>query len=406
MIKSPAMNRLLLLLALLTACLGHVQAANPPAPAHDMEKMWLDMLARPALAATATFDEEGILWRAQVRDGYLWIGRSEDAGASYAEAVKVNSEPEAIAADGENRPKLVTRGGVLYVSWTRSLDKPMTGDIRFSRSLDGGRSFSPAITVNDNREIISHRFDALAVSGTGQVYLAWLDKRDQSAARKASTDYPGAALYYTVSDDGGRSFRPNFKVADHSCECCRVAMALDTDSIPVVVWRHIYDTDIRDHAIVKLDRKATAMRLSYENWNVAACPHHGPALSIAKDGVYHAAWFSNAAQQRGLFYAYSSDGGRIFSAPLNFGKPAAQAAHPAVLSLGVRVFLAWKEFDGENTGIVAMSSRDGGKSWSVPAKLASTADASDSPLLIDGRGRVWLSWSSKNEGHRLIRVDE
>jgi hypothetical protein len=370
-----------------------------------MEKMWRDMLARPAIAATAAFDEHGVLWRAQVRDGYLWVSRSGDGGANYAEAVKVNPEPEAIAADGENRPKLVAKGGMVYVSWTRSLEKPMTGDIRYSRSTDGGRSFSAPVTVNDNREIISHRFDVMTVNGKGQVHIAWLDKRDQSAARKAGGEYAGAALYYAVSDDGVR-FRRNARIADHSCECCRTAMALDTDGIPVVVWRHIFDGSIRDHALVKLDGQNETLRLSRENWNIAACPHHGPSVSIGPDGAYHAAWFSNAAQQRGLFYAYSTDRGRTFSVPLNFGKPASQAAHPAVLSLGRNVHLAWKEFDGERTHIVAMHSGDGGRSWSAPAKLASTADASDSPLLIEGKGKAYLSWNTKNEGLRMIEVTE
>ncbi len=392
------------LLFLAALCLGQAQAE--PQPAHDMTKMWRDMLAKPALAVAATFDENGRLWRAQVRDGHLLVSGSDDGGANYGVAVKVNAEAEAIAADGENRPKLVAKGGVLYVSWTRSLEKPMTGDIRFSRSLDGGSSFNSPVTVNDNREIISHRFDALAVNGKGQVYIAWLDKRDLSVARKAGGDYPGAALYYAVSDDGGKTFRRNVKIADHSCECCRTAMALDTDGIPVVVWRHIFDGNIRDHAIVKLDGKAETLRLSHENWNIAACPHHGPSVSIGPDGAYHAAWFSNAPQQRGLFYAYSAGSGKTFSAPLNFGKPAAQAAHPAVLSLGRSVHLAWKEFDGENTHIVAMHSGDGGKSWSAPVKPASTADASDSPLLIEGKGRAWLSWNTKNEGHRLIEARE
>jgi hypothetical protein len=246
----------------------------------------------------------------------------------------------------------------------------------------------------------------MAVNAKGRVYIAWLDKRDLSEARKSGKEYAGAALYYAVSDDGGKRFRRNVKVANHTCECCRTAMALDTDGVPVVAWRHVYDGNIRDHAIVKLDGKATMARLGQENWNVAACPHHGPSVSIAKDGAYHAAWFSNAPEKRGLFYAYSTDQGKTFSAPLNFGKPAVQAAHPAVLSLGERVHLAWKEFDGENTRIVAMSSGDGGRNWSAPASLASTADASDSPLLIERKGRVYLSWNTKNEGHRVIEANQ
>ena len=397
------MNKNIISLALLLTIASPVQAAEPR---HDMQKMWQDMLARPALAVTTTFDEQGRLWRAQVAGGHLWISRSDDIGASYGEAVRVNPELEAIAADGENRPKLVVRGDKVYVSYTLSREKPMTGDIRFSRSFDGGRSYAIPMTVNDNREVISHRFDAMAVNDKGQVYIAWLDKRDQSAARQAGAEYNGAALYYARSDDGGMSFHKNSKLADHTCECCRTAMELDVDSVPVAVWRHIYDGNIRDHALVKLDGKSAPLRLSHENWNVAACPHHGPALSIAADGIYHAAWFSNASQQHGLFYAYSKDRGQTFSRVIGFGKPGAQAAHPAVLSLGKQVYLAWKEFDGERTHIVAMHSADGGEHWGQVSMLADTGDASDSPMLLEGKGRVYLSWNTLQEGHRMIEVGE
>ncbi|MBI5627025.1 MAG: exo-alpha-sialidase, partial [Nitrosomonadales bacterium] len=164
------------------------------------------------------------------------------------------------------------------------------------------------------------------------------------------------------------------------------------------------DTNIRDHALVKLDGKMAPVRLSNENWNVAACPHHGPSLSIASDGVYHATWFSNAPERHGLFYANSSDQGKTFSSPLNFGNFEAQPAHPFVLSLGKRVYLAWKEFDGESTGIFGMNSSDGGKSWSAPKKLANTSEVSDWPLLIGDGGRAYLSWNTRNEGYRLIEI--
>lgn len=53
-------------------------------------------------------------------------------------------QPEPISADGENRPKLAfgTKGEI-YVAYTKPLSKAYTGEIRFARSVDGGRIFSP-----------------------------------------------------------------------------------------------------------------------------------------------------------------------------------------------------------------------------------------------------------------------
>lgn len=385
---------------------GKPGMAAPVAAPADREEKWKESLAKPSLAVTADFDENGRLWLAAIRGQHIYVSYSDDRGVTRSAPVKVNAEPENILGDGENRPKIIVRKGVIYVSYTQGLAKPMSGDIRFSRSTDGGKSFSEPVTVNDNHEVISHRFDSMAVNGNGRIYIAWLDKRDLSAAQKAGKKYSGAAIYYAMSDDGGASFRHNVKIADHVCECCRTAMAVDTDGYPVVVWRHIYDTNIRDHALVKLDGKMAPARLSHENWNIAACPHHGPSLSIAADGIYHATWFSNAPERHGLFYAHSADQGKTFSDPLNFGNFEAQAAHPYVFSLGSRIYLAWKEFDGESTAILVMHSSDGGKSWSAPEKLAATSDVSDWPMLIGENSRAYLSWNTKNEGYRLIEMGE
>jgi hypothetical protein len=401
------MNKILLALLLVATGLGLAQAETQPVPKqpHDMAKMWQTSLARQPLAVTATFDTKGRLWLASVKDGHVAVSHSDDLGKTYSTPVLVNSEREYIAADGENRPKILVAGnGNVYVSYTQPLETPFSGNVRFSRSVDGGKSFSAPLSVNDNRDPITHRFDAMGVNDRGQVYIAWLDKRDAVATNKKGEKYSGIAVYYAVSDDEGKSFQPNVKVADHTCECCRIAMAVDTDGYPVIAWRHIYDTNIRDHALVKLDGKMAPVRLSHENWNIAACPHHGPSLSIAPDGTYHATWFSNAPERHGLFYAHSADQGKTFSTPLNFGNFEAQPAHPYVLSLGSRVYLAWKEFDGESTGIFGMHSGDGGKSWSAPKKLASTSDVSDWPLLIGENSRVYLSWNAKNEGYRLIEI--
>jgi hypothetical protein len=380
-----------------------VSAADPSQQKHDMGKMWQAALARPALSVGASFDKRGWLWLAKVDNGYLFVSHSEDKGKNFGPAVKVNSVPEKVAADGESRPKVfATKDGHVYVAYTSSLEKPFSGHIRFSRSTDDGKTFAEPVTVNDNREVISHRFEALGVNRRGQIYLAWLDKRDQSAAQKTGQAYAGAAVYYTVSDDGGATFYPNRKVVDHSCECCRVVMAIGKDDVPVIFWRHIYGKNVRDHALVKLDGKSPPVQVSRDNWAVDACPHHGPAISIADDGAYQLVWFDNGPQFHGLFYSRSTDQGGTFSTPLNFGDYEAQAGHPHVLSFGKAVHVVWKEFDGQNSVIRGMSSDDGGKSWSLPSQVAATAGASDHPLLIADGPQPYLSWNTAKEGFRLI----
>jgi len=380
-------------------------ALSGQAKSAEREKMWRGMLARPPLSATAVFDARGRLWLATVKDGHVQVSRSDDRGRSFSVPVPVNADAEPIAADGENRPKIaVTANGRVYVSWVQSLEQPFSGNVRFAASRDGGRTFSAPVTVNDNRDIISHRFETLGVDRRGRVHLVWLDKRDQRAAETRGGKYTGAAIYHAVSSDEGASFSANEKIADYSCECCRIAFAVDTDGTPVIFWRHVFGDNIRDHALQRLDGKSALTRASRDDWAVDACPHHGPALSIGADGVYHLAWFTGAAGRTGLYYSRTTDHGGHFSSPLKFGDSEAQSAHPQVLSLGQDVWLAWKEFDGRDAVVRGMRSADGGRSWSAAVTLATASGASDHPLLITDGANIYLSWYAAKEGYRLIEI--
>lgn len=361
-------------------------------------------------AASATFDYKGRLWLAWASSGHVYVSHSDDKGQSYSPPVMVNRVAEKIAARGENRPKIKTdRQGNVLVSWTQRLEKRYSGHVRFSRSVDGGRHFSTPLTVNDHREVTSHRFDALAVSDDGRVTIAWLDKRDKLVAQQQGKAYRGAALYYAVSTDGGEHFHTNSKVLDHSCECCRVAITLDRAQLPVLMWRHIYGKNTRDHALVRFTSAMQAgqvRRVSYDNWQVDGCPHHGPAINIASDDTYHLTWFNNAPERHGLFYAYSHDQVQTLSTSLNFGNYRANASHPQVASMGKDVFLAWQEFDGRQASLWLMHSKDGGKQWSSAATLATTDGNVDYPQLITDHDTVYAAWHIQGQAYQLLPLSK
>ena len=383
---------------------------------HDMSAMWKKSIARPQLSTGAVFDIHGMLWMADVRDGHVRVSHSADEGKTFSEQVNVNLIPENVSANGETRPKIFIAGnGNLYLAWTQSLEIPFSGNVRFSRSVDGGKTFSDPVTVNSNLDPITHRFEAMALNNKGQIFLAWLDKRDSVLAKLQGKPFSGISVYAAISDDEGKSFHPDVKVAEHTCECCRIAMTMDASDTPLIAWRHIFGTNVRDHGMVRLDndlllgkRKADekdVQRVTDDNWEVAACPHHGPALSVAGN-IIHMTWFDNGTVRSGIFYAHSNDGGKHFSTPVALGNPDRQPGHATVLASGKNVYVAWKEFDGETSSIQAMHSADGGNSWGKPWQVATTKDDSEHPQLIAKQDKVFLSWNTLLEGYRLIALQE
>lgn len=358
---------------------------------------------RAPVAASVAFDDSGRLWRVRVADGYLVVDASTDRGQQFGAPTRVTPAPEPVAADGELRPEIALANGRIFVAWTSPLPVPYAGHIRFARSLDGGKSFEAPLTVNDNRDAITHRFQSLHVAADGRITLVWIDKRELDAAKRTGKSYRGAAIYYAVSGDGGASFSANARLAAHSCECCRIALASDSDGRPVAFWRHVFADGTRDHAQARVGQLAEDReppRATTERWLVNACPHHGPALAIAADGTRHGAWFNQLGGEPGLFYGALTKDGVTLAPPHRVG--AGNAAHPALLALGARVLLVWKAFDGERTVVSLQESADGGRHWSAPRAVAAAADTSDHPQLVAYRDQAYLSWSAMREGYRLI----
>lgn len=352
------------------------------------------------LGSAAAFDSEGNLWLAG-RDGAsasLTLQKSSDDGKTWSAPAVISSD--AVVASGDERPRIAFGArGQMYITYSRPLSKPYTSEVRFIRSEDNGRHFSAPVTVHQDRQQITHGFASTVVDADGRIFISWIDKRDLQYARERQQDYTGAAQYYAVSGDGGRSFEGDYKIADHTCECCRSALALDHHGRAVMMWRHVFAPNFRDHAIVTLsaDGKPGAIqRASFDDWAIDACPHQGPAVAFAADGRRHQTWFTGG----GLFYAAQQADGKL-GAPLRLGGE--QAAHADLAISGQQIEVVWKEFDGAATHIKGISSMDGGQSWQ-PRSIAVTAGGSDQPRLARKGERIFLVWKTERDAVRTFEL--
>lgn len=352
---------------------------------------------------SATFDQEGRLWIAYVQDQTVYVSHSDDLGKSYSQAVKVNEIAEDAEHNGENRPKIIVDGqSNIFISWTLKTSRRFTGEIRFSRSVDGGKTFENPRTINDDELFTGHRFESLYLTESGHLYLTWVDKRDLEASTERGQDYAGAAVYYAVSSDQGKSFSSNYRVANNSCECCRIAIAPRGPENIAILWRQIFGETTRDHAIAVLtpDGQTLEMgRASYDEWQINACPHHGPTMTQSSiSGDYHMSWFTNGDLHQGIYYArYSFDSAKpeqVFQVDGNAG-----AGHPYLAEYGKTLYLVWKAFDGQQTEISLITSVDDGGTWSEAEVLHTTAQGSDHPLIVSNDHGLYLSWHSEEHGY-------
>jgi hypothetical protein len=358
---------------------------------------------RPTLGMGAAIAPDSVLWIVRLEGPRLVVQASPDGGRLWTQPRMLDIGADTPAADGESSPKIAFgRQGQAVITYTQPLARPFTGAIRLLRSGDGGATFAPPVTVHADRQEITHRFDAVAFDANGRLHVAWIDKRDLEAAKARGQRYEGAAIYRVESRDGGASFGPDTKVADASCECCRIALAPTPEGGMAALWRHVYPTNVRDHAFARFaDGAAPAVRATEDGWVVAGCPHHGPGLAPAAGGGWHAVWYGQRGGVAAPRYGRLDAQGRPSGQPRVL--PDDSAEHAAVAALGERVAICWRAFDGRVMRWRAWLSADGGRSFSART-LGDCRGESDHPRLASDGRRVLALWNTDDMGVRVAEL--
>jgi thiol-disulfide isomerase/thioredoxin len=308
----------------------------------------------------------------------VYIARSRD-GVVFGAPARVNDVP-GDAAPHEQAPAQVAVGprGAVYVVWQNNHyadgRRFPYSDLRFARSTDGGRTFGPAITVNDDAGMspASHTFHDLVVAKNGTVYVSWIDGRARAAAERtadalatvagsADTDtgehtghgsetetLPPQEIRLSWSADGGQSFGASNVIGHDPCPCCRTSLAVTPDGAILLGWRGIFTDNVRDIVIARsIDGGATftpPLRVHEDGWRIEGCPHAGPSIATTADGNVTVAWYTGADGKPGVFHAVSSDGGQSFgeARELMAGEWV-PISRPRLAASGTRVLAAWDD---------------------------------------------------------------
>jgi hypothetical protein len=275
--------------------------------------------------------------------------RHSSDGVNFSAPVRVNDRAGDATVRNENPPKVaVGARGEVYVCWANERGK-WKGNIRFARSTDGGKTFSPAITVNSDGagEPAGHAFQSVAVDRRGRVYVAWIDERNKQKEDR------GAEIWLAVSTDGGRRFSRDRRILTDVCECCRTNLQIDAAGNLYLSYRTVPRSGpmYRDIIIARSQDGGKTFAqtvVSEDRWEINGCPVAGPSFSFDNRGAITAVWFMGGGERPGLYYATSTDSAKNF-APRRLLDPRQKIgkhAHTAGLA-GGGIFVAWDDADGK-----------------------------------------------------------
>ena len=97
----------------LAVFLVSMQLANAASCSELQEQLGADIISvHCGGAPSAAVDADGRLWVSFVQNKHVYVAHSDDKGATFSEAVRVNAEPEDAEFNGENRPKIVVSARV------------------------------------------------------------------------------------------------------------------------------------------------------------------------------------------------------------------------------------------------------------------------------------------------------
>ncbi len=254
--------------------------------------------------------------------------------------------------------------GSFYVAWVNHDAKQ--ADVMLAQFDGDGKMRGSPVRVNRQPGVVTAwRGDqpGLAVAPDASVYVVW-------TARVESAGAHGTDLYLSVSNDRGQSFASEVKVNDDKAPAAHGmhSLAVANDGRIYVGW---------------LDER-----------NVSK-----PQPSTKAEGHH-------MESNRDLFLAYSTDGGRTFSANR---KVATEACPCCKTSLAVSpdgtLYAGWRQvLPGNFRHIAVVSSKDGGASFSSPVIVSDDrwvlqgCPVSGPSLSVDNAGSLKVLWYAAGEG--------
>jgi TolB protein len=321
----------------------------------------------------------------------ILFSKSVDGGATF-------SPPEIVSNNAGNSltPRITESDGILYVVWS---DK--TGgtsgkyDIRFSKSSDMGDNWDPSVKLSSNSG--DSLTPSIAASGS-DVYVVWSDKTGGTSGK--------FDIQFKKSVDGGTTFTPNTasgtKVSSNSGESLTPDIDVSASGI-FVVWSDTSGGTSKKFDILfkkSTDGGMTFLPNTANAKNISTNSGHSltPSLAVDGDSVY-VTWSDTTggtSKNFDILFKKSTDGGTSFTpdtaSAKNISTTSSLSATPRIAVSSGNIYIAWSDIGTPGQfDIFVKKSGDGGDNFEEAVNISDNTGQSITPAiaLTDVLHLVW-----------------
>ena len=333
-------------------------------------------------------------WSGSTTGDDIYFTKSSNGGRSWSTPMRVNDDA---GPAPQAQPNLaLDSANNIYIAWTDMRNG--NNDVYFSKSITGGLTFSANVRVNDVTTNSQSEPD-LAVDPVNAhlVHVVWTD------TRSAIT---GPDIFYANSTDGGLSFNPSLRVNDDvsGAEQGQAHIAVAPNRDVYVVWR-----DPRSAAkgpdiyfSKSSDLGATWSPNIFLNSDVGNFVQQDPTIAVDAAGTIYVAWtdYRNANTAPDIYEAWSSNAGASFGAnvKVNDDQGLAPQLNPNLAANAGKVQIAWADYrtGGATSYDIYTASSVDGVAWSPNMKvnddtLPNNYQATPS-IAVDSAGDVFAAF--------------
>src|SRR2546422_824408 len=248
--------------------------------------------------------------------------------------------------------------GSINIVWLDNT--PGNYDIFFSRSSDGGATFStPENLSNDPGDSENPQ---IVVDSTGNINVVWQDNP------------PGNwQILFTRSSDGGATFSTPKNISNDPRGAGNPYMAVDSGGNINVAW--VSSPTVLPN-IISFSRSSDGGATFSTPITLSTMPSGDAQIAIDSSGNINVVWtFSD------IFFSRSSDGGATFSTPQNLSNDLRAWAPQIATDSSGNINVIWTDNTPGNYDIFFSRSSDGRATFSAPENLSNDARASGSPQI-------------------------
>jgi len=394
----PIVAVIALLAAALVGILAPVATASPAAPHFGPSAIVEQPPAYTAGNPSLAIGSDGVAyiafagWAGPTTGTDIFFSKSVD-GRTWKVPIRVNNDA---TANAQTNPSLaLDRGNNISIAWVDS--RTGNQDIWFSKSTNGGQSFSPNVLVN-----------LVTTNAQTEVRIA-IDPVDPMLIHAVWTDTRTAGnpdIYYANSTDGGVSFNPSSRVNNDAgaAEQGAPAIAVAPNRDVHVVWR---DARIAGRGMDIYAARSTNHGASWiypsnpVSDDTSNAAQQEPTIAVDAAGTIYVAWtdFRSGTTAPDIYSARSTNAGVSFTANVKVNDdvgPAWQIS-PSLAANGGKIVIGWADMrtSGSTSWDIYASTSTDGLTWSANTKVNDESLASiqlTPSVAIDSAGDVFAAW--------------